>query len=231
MTHWTPIGSPCDIVWLAAFPVAQRVAAVLALLFAVALPAQAVPLRLDWTLAFSYPPNPCIDGTFLVSNSLGLFANARDAGYVVSRVADPGPPDLSCGASGGGSAWFDAEVGTAIFGAYSGEVRIPSSDASDQPAYAFPPGTANGDRLVAGEPDAVPFVRLGAVCGNVFCPSFGPPELPLFAFASPGKQIGTLALTITAMPEPAPWMLLLLAGGAWWAGGRLRPRAAAGARP
>ena len=24
MTHWTPIGSPCDIVWLAAFPVGTR---------------------------------------------------------------------------------------------------------------------------------------------------------------------------------------------------------------
>lgn len=230
MTHWTPIGSPCDIVWLAAFPVAQRVAAVLALLLAAPLSTQAVPLRLDWTLAFSYPPNPCIPGTSLVSISFGLFAATGGGDGYELLTSDQRPQSLACSSSGIGTTWFDTEVGTAIFGAYSGEVRLPTPGPPDQPAYAFPPGTANGDRLLEGEPDAVPFVRLGAVCGNVFCPSFGPPELPLFAFASPGTQIGTLALTITAVPEPAPWTLVLLAGGAWWAAARWRPRAAAGAR-
>ncbi len=201
--------------------VAHLLTAVLALLLAAPLPAQAVPLRLDWTLAFSYPPNPCINGTSLVSHSLGLFVAAgNDDGYA-ALTSDPRPADLGCGASGSGTTGFDADDGTAIFGAYRGAARVPDPGPPDQPVYAFPLGTA----AVDSDPGDAPFVALGTVCGSVFCASSWPSELPLFAFASPGTRVGMLSLDITAAPEPATWSLLLLAGGAAWATGRRRPRA------
>jgi hypothetical protein len=200
---------------------AEGLAAVLALLLAAPLPAQAVPLRLDWTLSFSYPPNPCIDGRSLVSHSLGLFVAARNDGGYAALTSDPSPEDLGCGASDSGTTGFDADDGTAIFGAYSAAMTIPGSDLSGQPVYAFLPGTA----AVGSDPGAAPFVALGTVCGNAFCSSSWPSELPLFAFASPGTPVGMLSLDITAAPEPATWSLLLLAGGAAWAAGRRRPRA------
>jgi hypothetical protein len=101
-------------------------------------------------------------------------------------------------------------------------VRLLNLDAADQTVYAFPTGTT----LVDSDPGNAPLVLLGKVCASVFCPSPGPPELPLFAFASPGTQIGALTLVITPVPEPAIWTLLLLAGGACWGCGLRRPRAA-----
>jgi hypothetical protein len=91
--------------------VAKRLAAVFALVLASPLPAQAVPLRLDWTLDFKYPPNPCIAGSSLVSRSLGLFSATDRVGRYEPLIPEPGLPDLRCGASGGGSAWFDADDG------------------------------------------------------------------------------------------------------------------------
>lgn len=201
--------------------VARRVAALLALLVVAPLPAQGVPLRLDWTLDFSYPPNPCIAGSSLVSGSLGLFAAPAGADGDTPLTPGLGLPDLPCGASGGGSAWFDADDGVAIFGAYSGAVRLLNPDAADQPVYAFP----NGTTLIDSDPGDAPLVLLGEVCGSVFCPDPGQSELPFFAFASPGTQIGTLTLAIAAVPEPAPWTLLLLVGGGWWGCGLWRSRA------
>ncbi len=223
MTLRSLIGSACGIAGPDAYTVAQRLAAGLALLLAAPLPAQAAWLRLDWSLDFSYPPNPCVAGSSLVSHGLGLFAATEGDGERLPLGPEPGLPVLSCGASGGGVAVFDSDDGTSIFAAYGGAVRFPTSGPPEQPVYAFPFGTADGDLLVESNPGAAPVVPLGAVCGDLFCPGPGSPALPLFAFASPGAQIGTLRVVITAMPEPATWTLLMLAGGAWWAGGRRRP--------
>ncbi|MCB2022429.1 MAG: VPLPA-CTERM sorting domain-containing protein [Burkholderiaceae bacterium] len=193
------------------------------------LPAHALSLRLDWKLSFA-PPNPCVDGSALATSAFGLYGTdeSHSDGYLL-WLPNPGPPDIACGASAlSGSGVFDAADGTAIFGALAGAVRLPDPGPPEMPAYAFPPGTAEGDRIVEFDPGAAPFVALcNVVAGSIECPNPGPPELPLFAFASPGQQVGTLTLLLTPVPEPASAALLLLGLGALATLGRRRKAAAA----
>jgi hypothetical protein len=193
------------------------------------LPAHALSLRLDWKLDFAFPPNPCIAGSALATSAFGLYGKDDSHRDVYSLwIPNPGPPDIACGASAlSGSGLFEAADGTAIFGAWAGAVH-QNPGPPDMPAYAFPPGTAEGDRIVEFDPGAAPFVALcNVVAGSIECPNPGPPDLPLFAFASPGHQVGTLTLLLTPVPEPASAALLIAGLGALAALGRRRTAAAA----
>mgnify|MGYP006314956741 FL=1 len=100
-------------------------------------------------------------------------------------------------------------------------MHIPDSDPTCRPAYAFPIGTAEGDGIVESDAGAAPFLEpCEVVAGSIECP--GSLELPLFAFASPGQQVGTLALLLSPVPEPATAALLLAGLGPLAALGRRR---------
>jgi hypothetical protein len=230
MTGRTPTASPGRRVRLGRFFAAGCRVAAFTLLLALPMTARAATLRLDWTLGFSYPPNPCVAGSTLASRSLGLFMAASGGVGYTPLVPEQGLPGLSCGASGSGTVGFDAADGVVVFGAYAGALRFPDPGAAERPVYAFPTGTAEGELLVDIDPGAAPYLRLGEVCGSLFCPDAGLGELPLFAFAGAGMRIGTLSMAVTTVPEPAPWALMLWAGAAGWAGLRRRTHSHAAAR-
>jgi hypothetical protein len=199
----------------------------LALLAALGAPALAADLRLDWTLSYAYPPNPCVAGGALVRSAFGLFEQVSPTAYRPLHAPNPGPPDLALGARASGSVAFTVAEGTSVFGAYDGHVSCPDAGPRGLPVHAFPNGTAEGDAAVESDPGTVQYLLLGTVRGGQFsAPDPGPPDLPLFAFASPGQWVGTAGLWVSVVPEPAgAW--LLLAGLA--AAARLRRGAPAAA--
>jgi hypothetical protein len=72
----------------------------------------------------------------------------------------------------------------------------------EYPIYSFPTGTTE----VPEQPDGPPLIELPESCGPLdscnLCHQTDLPTLSIFAFASPGVQVGTMKISSTTCPGP-----------------------------
>lgn len=75
---------------------------------------------------------------------------------------------------------------------------------------------------MSAEPASATPINLGTISLET---SPGPPEMPLFAFGSPGHLVGSLSVTFSQVPEPATALVVALGLAALAWAGRRRSRA------
>jgi hypothetical protein len=159
------------------------------------------PIRVDLTIAYEPPPDPDFTGGLLTGDIHFLVPAVRDADVAfVPAVQAIDIGELTAGHSfkthfqptdpciGGGTCQLHF--------AFTGE-------AGGFPTVAF----ADGSVFPSEAPGPPPIIPLGFLSGG---PS--PPPIhdsgPIGAFDAP-VQVGTWSVTISAVPEPAAWALML----------------------
>ena len=183
----------------------------LGLLFAQAITAQAVMITADFNALF-HPPNPC-DSTQFANSPLASYnlQGSFSLFYQLTRTGDlveqqPGPPNvqgIACGSSGRTSFSFDLDVSgpVALYLSFAG--NLVESNPGPPNVFAF-----EGTESQPGPPDGPPRIPLGEFSVGL---QPGPPQMSLFAFASPGTQIGSVTADIRLVPEPGALALMGLA--------------------
>ena len=176
------------------------------ILAALILPAKAgtITLSVDYTINY-YPPNPC-EETYLgdytladteMSGSLTIYY----LDYRVDRL-DPIPlatvawPPNPCAGSVSDTLRFEADLldTSNIYVSLTGDITFPPNPIRPAyPVYAFPEGT----RAVAEDPGSKAPISLGTV--DYLSENPEPAGLPLFAFASPGVQVGGLVVDVNPL--------------------------------
>ncbi|MBI4715698.1 MAG: PEP-CTERM sorting domain-containing protein [Nitrospirae bacterium] len=191
----------------------QSIRASLILILLLLLPAgyaHPLGLRVEYAINF-FPPSPCAE-TFVGGNSLegavmngGINLFLGLPGRTSDPVASTGVEGLVCGSSLPAVQILDLSVTetTPLYLQFGGSLVEIAHGPPNLPFYAFDEGTVEGSDAVAGDPGSPPSILLGWL----EVPP-GPPILPLFAFASPGTQIGTLTVHVTPVPEPGTLLLL-----------------------
>jgi hypothetical protein len=196
---------------------AASLAAVISL--SLAAPAAAIPVKVSYSFSYNpplislsnpassifslaaidpYPPNSTLGGTLQFFSqtqfSTGACGGAITIGPIGAFSSSGGsflPPDPCFGDP-------DAEL---LF-SFSGQVTDPNDPSNTPQAYAFPPGT-----LFAAAPPTDP-IDLGSISNG----NFGATG-PIYGFASPGTEIGSWSINVTAVPEPPTLPLVALGIG------------------
>lgn len=161
----------------------------------------------------------------LFSALLWLAASASQAAVIAFEVRytlNYYPPNPCAETSVGGAALERSTL--------SGLLSVFYRDADGNPvglASADLDGHACGSRVdgvleFSLDSSALPSSLLASFGGSIRVPDPGPPELPLFAFASPGTRVGTLTMAASQIPEPATLLLGLSGLAGLWATRRSR---------
>lgn len=164
--------------------------------------------RTDFAVDFQ-SPDPAFTGSTL-DGTLALFFQPATGGGLISLGQAP-VSGLDLGTSVAGSLSFDLDLSGGpgnLFLSFDGILIPPGPPV--MPAYAFlpdpgSPGIPPGPPV---RPDTAPLLDLGMIGFGMQPP--GPPVMPLFAFAGvlDAHEIGSLQVTVSAVPEPGVCSLL-----------------------
>ena len=172
-----------------------------------AAPAHALRISIDLSISNSLQP---ADPIFPNATLSGI-VQFQQAGIVEGTFFNVGAP-IDVPALGPGQAFAPVDPihptdpilpNLALFMTFGGQVAPQDPINPAGSAFAFPPGT-----LLPTDPITPPMIPLGA-----FTPGVGLLSVsgPIFAFHSPGTEVGTYSVRVSLVPEPAS--LLLLAVG------------------
>lgn len=169
-----------------------------------AAPAHALSISIELSISNTLHPNDPI----FPNATLSGIVQFQQAGVVEGTFSNVGGP-VNVPALGPGQTAFPiwppdpVLPNLALFMTFSGQVTPQDPVNPAGSAFAFPPGT-----LAPPDPITPPMIPLGA-----FTPGVGLLAVsgPIFAFHSPGTEVGTYSVRVSLVPEPAS--LLLLAVG------------------
>jgi hypothetical protein len=174
--------------------------------------AHALPaVQARFTLGFAYPPNPCVETSFLHGEAR-LRVGDPAAGGSVTSAALTAP--LAFGEAGSISLLLPAVQDGPVAIGFEGACK--DADEADLGAvFALAEG-------VSDDPGAMPWHKVGHFDRGQWVPTPAGPWA-LMAFADPGARIGTLAAALQVVPEPASAALVAAALlAATWAPRRRR---------
>jgi len=172
-----------------------------------AAPAHALSISIDLSISNSLKPQ---DPVFPNATLTGI-VQFQQAGVVEGTFFNVGGP-ISVPALGPGQTFHPNDPiipndpilpNLALFMSFAGQLIPGDPIKPAAPAFGFPPGT-----LTPNDPGTPPRIPLGA-----FTPGVGLLAVsgPIFAFQSPGTEVGAYSVRVSLVPEPAS--LLLLAVG------------------
>jgi len=161
---------------------------------------------------FDITYNPAAGTPYERGTLSGAFMLYYGSGNMYFPLAEPRPDPILLKS---GESFFDVfrfdmgtiTDGTSIYMSFNGGVFQPYTSDQIDYAYAFDVGTNS----VESDPGVAPLIFLGNAGPDFLAePRPDPFTLPIFAFASPGVQVGTLTVTdIAAVPEPGTLLLLV----------------------
>jgi hypothetical protein len=124
-------------------------------------------------------------------------------GNPVPLIPNPGPPEAPCAGSALGDLFFDVAPGIDVFATFGGFIHVPNPGPPETSVYAFATRSSPGS-----DPGSAPYLLLGTLGpGGSWIPGGAASEFPLYAVASPGTEVGTLQMTLEAVPEPGVFAL------------------------
>lgn len=164
---------------------------------------RAETVRTDYVVDF-HPPDPGLYdfSAYTLQGTFDVYFQPT-ATRTLSWLAQTRVVELGFNESRNGSLSFDVDFSAAegnLLITFGGIV-VPDPGPPDMPFYAFPPNPVAPD----ADPGSAPFIDLGVI--GVGLPEPGPPDMPLYAFGSV-HEIGSLAVTVAAIPEPETYALM-----------------------
>ncbi len=176
--------------------------------------------RTDYTVDFQPPTSETFDFTgFVLEGDFVLYFQPLVGIGGAVPLGQTRITGLGLNDSRSGSLTFDVDLSAGagnLLLTFAGLLSLPNPGPPNMPFFAFPPNPIAPEYPDPGPPG----INLG-VLGTGY-PDPGPPNMPLYAFASV-HEIGSLAVTVSAVPLPETSALLSLGLGliAW---GRRRKR-------
>ena len=176
------------------------------LLVVPAVPAHATLVSVDFSIAFS-PPAGSNFATGELGGVLQLFVQTPGgAGLILPFGPALFPPDPITP----GTTFHPPDPihppdpvapGQILLFSFAGQVSYPPDPVEPDPVFAFPPDPVIPD----GPPSVPPLITLGAFSADLASLSVSG---PLFAFASPGTQVGTYSVTVQVVPSASTFWLV-----------------------
>jgi len=179
--------------------------------------------RADYLVSY-YPPNPCGEtcsfADYTLDGTLSLFFQPAPE-FVPILIGRTSVIGVALNETRDGSLSFELNLSDGpgdLLLSFGGDLVGKSPGPPTMPLYAFPwlsPGPPGSD------PGSAPLINLGVISTEL---SPGPPSMPLYAFGSV-HEVGWLSVTVTAIPEPKTYALMLTGLGIMGFIGRRRRKA------